>query len=372
MTRHRVLFVDDEENVLKALERVFADEGYEIITASSGEEALRKLDGESVSLVISDQRMPGMQGVELLSRIKALSPHTIGILLTGYTDIKAAIVAINSGAVYKYIGKPWDDEQCRITVRRALEKYDVEQENRRLERKIRKQNEKLKELNKNLQRAKELLSVSLQRYVSTHLVERVLKSSAPLSLSGEKKNVTILISDIRNFTSLAENMPPEELVEFLNQYFEAMVEIVLENEGLLDKFMGDAVMALFGAIYTHEDDPLRAIRTAVQMQEMVERLNGRWARTSQPQIKVGIGISTGEVVVGNIGSKKRMDYTVIGQHVNYAQRIEGLTKVFPSPILIGELTYSEVSEKVHATRYGPVQIKGKKDPIIVYGVNGLK
>lgn len=151
MTRHRLLFVDDEENVLKALVRLFHDENHEIMTATSGEEALEALNGGEVTLVISDQRMPGMQGVELLSRIKEISPDTIGILLTGYADIKAAIRAINSGAVYKYVEKPWDDEQCKLTVRRALEQYDLVRKNRELNNIIQQQNKELKYLNENLQ-----------------------------------------------------------------------------------------------------------------------------------------------------------------------------------------------------------------------------
>ncbi|MBI5117838.1 response regulator [Candidatus Poribacteria bacterium] len=372
MARHRILFVDDEENILKSLRRLFVDEGYDIVTANSGEEALTKLDGQKVSLVISDQRMSGMQGVEFLSRIKQLTPHTIGILLTGTADLRTAVDAINSGSVYRYVAKPWDDDECKIIVREAVEKYEIEEKNRRLTRTIRRQNKKLKRLNENLERAKELLTISFERYMSEHLLERILQSSKPVSLSGEKMPVTILISDIRDFTSLAESMTPEGLVKFLNRYFEPMVEIILDNEGVLDKFMGDSVMALFGAIYTHKDDSLRAVRAALEMQEAVERLNKQWVQEGNPPIKVGIGISTGEVVAGNIGSEKRMEFTVIGQDVNYAQRIEGLTKIFPSSILISEPTHAEVSEKIRAVRYAPTEIRGKKEPIVVYGVEGLK
>ena len=151
MEKHRILLVDDEENILRSLERLFMDDGYEILTATSGEEALERLNGDELPLVISDQRMPRMQGVELLDKIKSISPDTLGILLTGHTDINAAIAAINSGAVYKYIEKPWDDEHCRLTVRRALEQYDLIQKNRRLTEIVKEQNEELKFLNDNLQ-----------------------------------------------------------------------------------------------------------------------------------------------------------------------------------------------------------------------------
>jgi class 3 adenylate cyclase len=368
---HRLLLVDDEENILKALRRLFMEEGYEILTALNGEEALRQIDGSKMSLVISDHRMPGIQGVDLLKKIKELSPATICILLTGTADLRTAIEAINSGSVYRYIAKPWDDRECKLIVKEALHTHDVEEENRRLEREVRRQNTKLTELNRNLQRAKELLATSFQRYMSVHLLDRVLGSSSPLSLSGERRTVTILMSDIRDFTPLAEHMTPEDLVEFLNQYFGVMVSIVLKNDGLLDKFMGDAIMAVFGAMSTGKDDALRAVKAAVEMRDALKTLNDEWAACSKPRIKIGIGIATGEGIVGNIGSEERMEFTVIGQGVNYAQRIEGLTKVFPCPILISERTYDEVKDTVSATRYGPVEIKGKTDPIAVYGVEEL-
>ena len=237
---------------------------------------------------------------------------------------------------------------------------------------LKKQNKLLYGLNQNLQRAQELLSISFQRYISEHLLKEILASSEPVSLSGEKKDVTVLISDIRGFTSLAENMATEELVEFLNQYFEAMIKIVLDYEGLLDKFMGDALLALFGAIYSHDDDPMRAVRAALEMQKTIEGLNARWSSKGAPEIKIGIGISTGEIIVGNIGSEQRLEFTGIGPDVNYAQRIETLTKTIPSSILINESTYLRVRDEVYATRYGPLEIRGKMKPIAVYGIEGLR
>lgn len=372
MVRRRLLFVDDEEYVLSSLRRLFLGWEYDILTACSGEQALGLLDGEEIPLVISDHKMPGMQGVDLLKRIKEVSPHTIGILLTGVSDKQIAVDAINSGAVYRYIAKPWDDNEVKLIVREALEKYDIEKENRMLSAAIRKQNKLLRELNQNLQRAKELLTISFRRYMNEHLVQEILESSQPVSLSGDKRDVTVLISDIRGFTSLAESMATEELVVLLNQYFEAMVDVVLVNGGLLDKFMGDALMALFGAICSHDDDPLRAVRTAVEMQKMVERLNAKWSTNNGPRIKIGIGISTGKVIVGNIGSEQRMEFTGIGPDVNYAQRMESLSKIIPCSIIISESTYLKVKDEVCATRYGPVGIKGKKEPAVVFGVEGLK
>jgi class 3 adenylate cyclase len=243
---------------------------------------------------------------------------------------------------------------------------------RKAEEAVRRSEAQLRMLNAQLEKAKNLLKQSFQRYVSAHIVDQILESSQPVNLMGEKRNVSILLSDIRGFTSLSEQLEAEELVSYLNAYFSEMIEIILEHEGTLDKFMGDAILALFGAPLGHDDDSLRAVKAALAMQEKLKGLNEFWMKNGKPGIKVGIGISTGEVVVGNIGSEKRLEYTVIGQDVNYAQRIEQLTKELRADILISEQTYEETKEHVTVEKFGPLTIRGKKEPITVYAVKGLK
>lgn len=237
--------------------------------------------------------------------------------------------------------------------------------------KLAQKQEELRAVNAQLEKAKDLLKQSFQRYVSAQIVEEILEAAEPVNLKGERKTVTILLSDIRGFTTLAEQLQPEALVQFLNSYFSAMIDIIFEYEGTLDKFMGDAILALFGAPVSHGDDALRAVKTAIAMQRKLRELNETWGMDGKPNIKIGIGISTGEVVVGNIGSEKRMEYTVIGQDVNYAQRIEALTKELPADILISESTYYRIKSRVTATEYEPIVIKGKREPIKVYGVLDL-
>jgi class 3 adenylate cyclase len=232
--------------------------------------------------------------------------------------------------------------------------------------------EELCELNSRLENAKDLLKQSFQRYVSAEVVEQILESSRPVDLLGERKILTIMFSDIRGFTSLAEQFDPEELVRFLNSYLSEMIDIIFQNEGTLDKFMGDAILAFFGAPISFGDDALRAVRAAIAMQRRLSELNQEWQKDGRPRVKMGIGISTGEVIVGNIGSEKRMEYTVIGQHVNYAQRIEGLTKEIPYDILIGESTYNGVRDSVSAEPFGPLSIDGIRTPMTIYGIDGSR
>ncbi|MGI6459842.1 MAG: CHASE2 domain-containing protein [Candidatus Hydrogenedentales bacterium] len=222
------------------------------------------------------------------------------------------------------------------------------------------------------ERRKQLLRQSFARYVSAELVDQILESSQPVNVSGERRTVTILMTDIRGFTSMSEAMDPEDLVRFLNTYFAAMIDIILENEGTLDKFMGDAVLALFGAPVQHDDDALRAVKVALAMQDTLRSLNAQWASTGKPQIRIGIGISTGEVIVGNIGSARRLEYTAIGKDVNYAQRIEALTKEISAGILINETTYDLVKDQVVAEKFGPQHIRGREAPVCLYGIKALR
>ena len=245
-------------------------------------------------------------------------------------------------------------------------------ERKKAEDKVRQSEAELRKLNRQLERAKDLLKQSFERYVSVQIVDQILQSAQPVNLGGERKTVAILLSDIRGFTALAEQMAPEDLVQFLNAYFSAMVDIVFAHEGALDKFMGDAVLALFGAPVHHDDDSLRAVKAALAMQEKLRELNEEWRTGGKPALRVGIGIATGEVVVGNIGSTKRLEYTAIGQDVNHAQRIEELTKQFPADILVSEATYEEIKDHVVAHKFGPVTIRGTRAGTHVYGVERLR
>jgi len=171
---------------------------------------------------------------------------------------------------------------------------------------------------------------------------------------------------------MSEKMKPEEVVHILNEYFSAMIEIIFKYEGTLDKFIGDAIMAVFGAPVAHPDDPQRALRTAVEMREELKKLQEKWKGEGRPAFDIGIGINTGEVVAGNIGSSERMDYTVIGDNVNLASRLESLNKEHQTHILISEDTYQKVKDVAKVRPIEPVKVKGKEKEVMIYEVEGLK
>jgi adenylate cyclase len=215
---------------------------------------------------------------------------------------------------------------------------------------------------------RERLKVNFARYVSQHVLDKILSSAAPLNLEGERKKLTLLFSDIRQFTHLSANLPPEDVVRILNEYFGAMLDVIFKYHGTLDKFLGDGIMVEFGAPL---DDPMQeenAVRAALEMQETLVTLREKWKNEGKPLIEIGIGIHTGVAVVGNIGSEKRMEYTAIGDPVNIAARLEQMTKTLKTSILVSETTVEPIKDKFPFKSYGSVNLHEHPESIIVYGL----
>jgi adenylate cyclase len=215
---------------------------------------------------------------------------------------------------------------------------------------------------------RERLKQGFTRYVSQQILEKILASDTPLKLEGERRKVTILFSDIRNFTHLAESLSPEKVVSLLNEYLSIMLDIIFKHQGTLDKFLGDGMMVEFGALLPDEKQELHAIEAAIEMQNELKNLRARWEKENKPPIQIGIGIHTGTVIVGNIGSEQRMEYTAIGDAVNVASHIQNSTKEFKVPILISETTYQSVKDKFACEDLGEIFLKGRVEAIRVYKI----
>ena len=202
-------------------------------------------------------------------------------------------------------------------------------------------------------------------------MDSILQSGESLSLVGEKRKITLLFSDIRNFTHISEQYRPEQVVKYLNEYFSAMVEIIFRNNGVLDKFIGDGIMVEFGVPLEDENQELNAVNTAIEMIQGVKELCKKWRDEGKniPNIEIGIGIHTGMAVIGNIGSEKRFEYTAIGDTVNAASRIEQLTKELKSPILFSKTTAIAIQDKIKIKHMGSQTIRGKNEPIDVYTID---
>jgi len=215
------------------------------------------------------------------------------------------------------------------------------------------------------------LKSTMYRYMSQEVAEQLL-NSGELRLGGDRKEVSVLFSDIRSFTSIAETMDAEELVIMLNDYFETMVDAVMAYKGTLDKYIGDAIMAVFGSPLALEDHAWRAVQTSVEMRHRLKAFNRIRHDKQQPPIEIGIGINSGSVISGNIGSSKRMEFTAIGDGVNLSARLESATKQYGCDIVISENTYRPCADQVWALELDRIRVKGKEEPVAIYHLVALK
>lgn len=213
---------------------------------------------------------------------------------------------------------------------------------------------------------------AFQQYVSPEVVERMVSSPEALRFGGELRTVTVLFTDLRDFTAFAERSDVHEVVATLREYLTAMTTCVLHEGGTLDKYIGDAVMAIFGAPVAFPDHAARACRAALAMLDQLDRLNARWAAEGREQLRMGVGVNTGEMVVGNLGSEQLFDYTVVGDGVNLAARLESLNKEYrpARPVILSEETVRAAGGAIEARRLGEVAVKGKTKPVVIYGLEG--
>ena len=203
----------------------------------------------------------------------------------------------------------------------------------------------------------------LGKVVSMEIAEELL--SKDIELGGEEREVTILFSDVRNFTTLCENRPPQEMLSILNDYLTRVSDVIESQGGVVDKFIGDAVMSLFGAPLSHADDAARAVRTATGMCSALKELNYEFRKQGRPELAIGIGINTAVVVAGNMGSQTRLNYTVIGDGVNLASRLEGLSKYYGVPVVVSKETRDAAPEFIYR-ELDLVRVKGKQKPVAIY------
>ncbi len=226
--------------------------------------------------------------------------------------------------------------------------------------------------NASLSSDKKRLRKLFESRVSPDVVEEIISSSTDVGLQGEKRIVNVMFLDIRGFTSLSEAVDPRDLINHLNEFWEEMGEIIFEEGGTLITYLGDAMMAVFGAPIAHPDDAVRAVRAAVKMQMKMEELREIWRNENRPPFEIGIGINTGEAVVGDVGFSKHREYAVIGDTTNTAARLEKLNKDYSTRIIISEATYNLVADSCDTNYLGESMMRGKTVPIKVYEVKGIK
>lgn len=304
--------------------------------------------------------------VVLFSAVSLAAALTLGAILSWslirpVRKMDVALARIADGDFEQRVEVPNQDEFGRLTTnlnrtstRLASLYSDLKTLNENLEKTI---EEQLAQLRR---------TEELRRYVSPQVADAVLSGGAPVALASTRRNLTVLFSDIRGFTEMSERMEPEELVEALNEYFTVMTDIVFRHGGTLDKYLGDGILSFFGDPIPFEDHAGRAVATAFEMRDALAVLRERWLVDFDEELDIGVGISTGYVTVGNMGSPTRTEYTVVGNHVNLASRLA--SKAPPGHVLIAERTMAAVRDEVDGVLVEEIKLKGIRRPIRIFDV----
>jgi len=367
----RVLVVDDDALVREMISCMLESYGYLVDTAGDGREAYEKyvLD-QAFCLIISDMEMPVMSGLDLTRRLREQGFDVPVLILTGIMDLSLAIEAMKSGAC-DYLLKNEDvQESIVVAVANALDKKRLKDENKSLEQMVAERTGELNASLRKVEAANRLIRQTFGRYLSEDLVDEILSYPEGTVLGGESRLLTIMMSDLRGFTAISERLPPSDVLTVINIYLKRMTEIILAHKGTIIEFIGDAILAVFGAPVQRDDDAQQAVACAIEMQNAMADVNARCRELGYPEIAQGIGINTGESVVGNIGSDKRTKYGVVGKNVNLTGRIESFT--VGGQILVSETTATACGPILEKGATLEVMPKGVNRPITIYGIEGIR
>jgi len=325
-----LLFIDDEAGIRRSIKRALRDEPYRVYTADSGDSGMRVLSENLpyIDMVISDYKMPGRNGLETLTAVGSMHPEITRIILTGYATLEAAIGAINKG-LDGFLTKPFDNIELRAKIN----------------------------------------EISVRKHLKQFVPEQVYNEmdSYQGTLRYRYHKVSVLFCDIRGFTRMSQDLSPEALADFLNfKFFTPMGEVAHQHKGTTDKHIGDSMMVVYGSPVAHNDDALMAVRSAMAMQTRAREIDAGLVSKNGLRLKIGIGISTGKVFSGVLGSLRRKEFTSIGMAVNVAARLQNIAR--GDEILITRETLEQIDDSISAEPMHPVYVKGLDHPIEVYRV----
>jgi len=359
-----VLVVDDEPISLEVVTQQLKIQHITVTKSVNGNDALEKIrNGLQPDLILLDVVMPGKDGIEVCKELRQqFSSNELPIImLTGQDQVSDIVKGLESGA-NDYLTKPVSNNELMARLKTHFHIAS-------LSKRLKKANERVEKQKQKLEIRNRFIKKTFGRYLSDEIVESILDSPQGLKLGGEKKIVTILMSDLRGFTSIGEKLEAEEVLWVLNNYLRKMTDIIYKYQGTIDEIIGDAVLVIFGAPFSKHDDACRAIACALEMQLAMNEVNSSNQQMGYPKLAMGIGLNTGEVIVGNIGSARRAKYGVIGSNVNLASRIESYT--LGGQILISDKTLNACHQKLRIDKEIQVMPKGLKEPITLYDIGGI-
>jgi adenylate cyclase len=334
-----LLVVDDNKVNRILLSRGLEQYGHTVEVAEDGRQALEMLKHGSYDLVLLDIEMPEMNGYQVLEAcLQDSELRNLPVIMTSSLDeIDSVVKCVELGAE-DYLNKPVNPVLLRARVDASLEKKRLRDEQRKL----------------------------IRTFATKEVAEELSKSG--FSLGGNLVNASVMFADIRSFTTLTESRSPAEIIDLLNDYFALMFEAITSNGGSLNQMIGDGLMAIFGAPIYYEDHCVRAVNSALEMLELLDGFNQNQAAQEKPQVRIGIGIASGQMVAGFTGTQHRATYTCVGDTVNLASRIEDYTKQAGRPILIDKFTRLDLPDQIQVEDLGEVTFKGKNQAVNIFAV----
>ena len=342
---NRILIVDDRSDMRTFLKEFMHLEGFETVEAVDGDEAIEMSRQKQPAVILMDIMMPGRDGLSAVQEIRAEDDKVGIIVMTAYGTEQRAVRAMQMGAD-DYMHKPFDMQELQTKTRAVLQKNWLRIENYNLH---------------------ERLETILSRYMPVTVADRLIRAPEMPKLGGERQEVTLLFADLRGFTTFAATAAPEDLLQHLNRHLTMATEAILAENGTVDKFLGDGVMAIFNAPLRDSEHVFHAVQAAIAIQKSAENVNSPYELLGP--MRFGMGIHTGEAVVGNIGAAQLMSYTAIGDAVNVAKRLEESAR--PGQIIVSNQVVQCLGARVLTKPLEPVVLKGVKDPMPVFEVIGL-
>lgn len=352
-----ILVVDDNELNRDLLSRRLIKRGFAVSLAEDGFSALDWLANHPCDLVLLDIMMPGMSGIEVLEKVRETRDGTeLPIIMATAKDGSDDIVGALKLGANDYVTKPIDFPVvlARVSAQLALKRA----------------NDKIRSLVADVEKRNTFIRKVFGRYLTDEVAETLLDSPDGLSLGGERREITILMADIRGFTRLSSHLDPEDVLTLVNNFLAGMTEVIVRYGGTIDEFIGDAILVLFGAPRAMEHHAENAVACAIDMQKAMTKVNELNVQAGFPNIETGIGINTGEVVVGNIGSEARSKYGVVGHNVNFTSRIE--TYTLGGQILISERTQQSCNGILECNLAMTVEPKGFSGEVNLFEVLAIR
>jgi adenylate cyclase len=326
----RLLVIDDNKVMRLLLARGLEQQGHCVVMAASGPQGLELLKGERFDLVLLDIQMPEMDGYQVLEQItKTPSLRDIPVIITSSLDEMDGVARCVGMGAEDYLTKPLNPILLRARINASLEKKRLRDQQREL----------------------------IRKFAASEVADDLLAKG--FTLGGQTIQATVLFSDIRSFTTITESQPASDTIEMLNDYYSLMFEAISERGGMVNQMLGDGIMALFGTPIALENSCESAVFAAMEMIEMIDLFSQQQAAVGKPQIRIGVGIATGQVIAGYTGTMQRATYTCVGDTVNLAARLEAHTKAVGQSILINEATRQALGEDILVEDCGPIEIRGK-------------